>query len=505
MHFNEEQESFIRDRLPELQEVGERNIHFYEEDGTITKISIKEYLESIVPSLIQVNPDLVRLFYSDKKKFQFQFKNLLQKIKKELRVSELESRGDLTKEIKDELHNLIPCADSSNMEKIILVHKETLIRYPYDYRNFLYLLGWEMSDVYQRAIIAKHVYNPRKEERIFQATHEGVEIKFLNTYRQPLWKDRDISDPKIPELFTKFMKHLFPIKDERLYVYDWLHKSLTDRAYVYLVLNGKKGVGKNTFKHFYRALHGPHNFVDGKKSLLTTQFNSQLDECRALVLDEVKYGEDEENVLKEIQNDNVSIEKKGEDATRGSVIHCSIILMNNEAKDNYIAVDSRRFAPMTLGEVKLEEAMTTQDIDLLIGKFKEGHEFYDPEFISQIGHWILKKGRDTRWGKEDCYKGPKFYDLVQTSLSEWRKYIISEVRALKNSDNDIPLLLSNIAESFGKKYKNRKTFPDYTRVVNFCHYYRDKEGKRLLDIREIPEEGDYEVFPFVEASDDDLA
>jgi hypothetical protein len=101
MHFNEEQESFIRDRLPELQEVGDRNIHFYEEDGSVTKISIKEYFESIVPSLIQVNPDLVRLYYSDKKKFHFQFKNLLQKIKKELRVSELEARGDLTKEIKD--------------------------------------------------------------------------------------------------------------------------------------------------------------------------------------------------------------------------------------------------------------------------------------------------------------------------------------------------------------------------------------------------------------------
>lgn len=501
MYFTEEQESFIRDHLPELQEVGERNMHFLDEDGTITKISIKDYLESVIPSVIQTDSNLIRIYYSDKKKFHLQFKNLLLKIKKELRVSELESRGEASKGIKEELHSLVPCADSSNLEKIILVHKETLVRYPYDYKNFLFLLGWEMTDIYSRAIIAKHIYNPRKEEKLFHAIQEGVEIQFLNTYRQPLWKDKEVDDPSLPLLFTKFMEHLFPIPEELEYVYDWLHKSLTDRAYVYLVLNGKKGVGKNTFKHFYRALHGPHNFVDGKKSLLTTQFNSQLDECRALVLDEVRYTEEEENVLKEIQNDNVSIERKGEDATRGSVIHCSIILMNNEAKDNFIAVDSRRFSPMTLGEVKLEEAMHPNEIDLLIGKFKEGHEFYDPEFIAQIGHWIIQKGRNLKWGKEECYKGPRFYDLVQTSLSEWRRFIISEVRALKNSDNDLPLLLSNIAEAFGKKYKSRKTFPDYTRVVNFCHYYRDKEGKRLIDIREIPEEGDYEIFPYVEIDD----
>lgn len=497
--FTESQESFIRDNLPEIQSVSERNIQYIDKNGTVEKISIKDYTETAMGYVYQ-NPELAQIIATNKKQFIVHFKLLLSKIDKEIRLNDMAGKqgGDTVEFIKEELKNLVPCVDISNTEKILLINKDDFRVTPYDPKFFTLLYGWSIPDFCNQGILAKHIYNPRSKERMYKATLGTQEVNFLNVYSPPKWMETSIENPKIPTLFKNFMRHLFPLYEEREYVYDWLHKSLTDRAYVYLVLNGKKGVGKNTFKHFYRALHGTHNFVDGKKSLLTTQFNSQLDECRALVLDEVRYTEDEENVLKEIQNDNVSIERKGEDATRGSVIHCSIILMNNEAKDNFIAVDSRRFSPMTLGDKKLEESLTSEDIDMLIGKFKEDSPYYDPNFIAQIGHWILQKGRNKRWGKEDCYKGPRFHELVQTSLSEWRKYIIAEVRALKNSDNDMPLRLSEIAEAFGKKFKSRKVFPDYTRVVNFCHYYRDKEGKRLLDIKEVPEEGDYEIFPFEE-------
>lgn len=496
MNFNTEQEELVRDILPDIQEVTERNIHYLQDDRTLVKISIKEYFDSVLPSQVRKDPDFYIWLQDHKKEAFLKFKTLLAKISSELRESVVRSgsSSDITKKIT----TLVPCVDPTNLEKIILIDKDTKEKTPYDYKTFNYLLGWEMQDIYSRCMYAKHIYNPRSDKTTYTINYEGQNMEVVNTYRPPHWRKVDIENPTLPPLFIKFFNHLFPIQDEREYVYDWLHKSLTDRAYVYLVLNGKKGVGKNTFKLLFRALHGAHNFVDGKKSLLTTQFNSQLEECRALVLDEIRYTEDEENVLKEIQNDYLSIERKGEDATRGSIIHCSIVLMNNEAKDNYIAVDSRRFSPMQLGDKNLNEVMTEEEISTLLGKLKEEGDEFDLDFVANIGHWILRLGRDPRFGKEADYKGPKFYELVQTSLSEWKKFILLEIANLKRAEGEGSIRLSEIAENFSRKYKSRRTFPDFTRVINFCEYYKDKNGQKYIQIKAMDDEDDFELSPYVE-------
>jgi hypothetical protein len=478
-------------------EANERKFRYF--DGTDTISCTYEFwLNDMMPDLVQIDYNIATKFGNNKKEVIQFFKHLFSKKANEYSKNKRNKNSSNNKSQLEYLKECIPYMDLRDVSKIILVHKDTLKRSPYDWNLLNTKLGWDLQDINMSCKLVKLEYNPRREEKEYEAKQNGDTFPHYNLYNKPEWMEIEVEEPTLHPLFIKFFKHLFPIEEERDYVMDWLYKSLTDRAYVYLVLNGVKGVGKNTFKMLFRALHGKENFVDGKKTLLTSQFNGQLDECRALVLDEVRYTEEEENILKEIQNDNVSIERKGEDATRGSVIHCSMVLMNNEAKDNFIAVDSRRFSPMQLGDKPLTDSMSEEDIDLLLGKLKEEDSRYDLDFIANIGHWILQNGRNERWGKEAPYKGPKFYELVQTSLSEWRKFLVKKVAELRKDEiYHEGFLLSELAEEFHRKYKGRKIFPDFTRVLNFVEYYRDNKGKRFLTYRAIDdEEIDYEILAF---------
>ena len=132
-----------------------------------------------------------------------------------------------------------------------------------------------------------------------------------------------------------------------------MYAALFNRAYTFLILCGAGGIGKNRLKLVNKALHGHHNAIDGKKSTFTERFNSQLYDCTEAWFDELTYTMDMENVMKEIQNDTISIERKGIDATRSTKIYASSVISNNKPRDNYIAFDARKFVPLQLTNNRL--------------------------------------------------------------------------------------------------------------------------------------------------------
>jgi len=344
------------------------------------------------------------------------------------------------------------------------------------------------------------VYEPRKKRGVFNMNFQGQKHQVFNVYIPPKWnklRDRENKKVKPPALFTKLVNHLFPIQEEREYFYDWAYASLYKRAFVYLILCGIPGSGKNRLKLVMRALHGHINSVDGKKSTLTERFNSQLSEATLAWFDELSYNAEMENVMKELQNDSIAIERKGIDATKGTRIHASLVISNNKARDNFIAMDARKFVPLVVNNQRLETSMTHAEINELTEKVEnEDGPNFDKRFLAQIANWLWMRGDRRKYPNLE-YKGPMFWRLALSSMTRWQKKAVYLVYDKNNRDERYgwdekkkAFLWSAMEEKVGRKNGDRSLqFPDFTSVSAFFDIFRDGSGRKAFSTE--PVKGDF--------------
>lgn len=341
-------------------------------------------------------------------------------------------------------------------------------------------------------------YAPRAKKGVMKKTFEdNNEVDVFNTYVPPRWKrceDYKKLPDRLPPLFDKLVKHLFPIPEEREYFFSWLYYSMFKRAFVYLILCGPPGTGKNRLKLVMRALHGHVNTIDGKRSTLVERFNSQLADSTLAWFDELHYEMEMENMMKELQNDSISIERKGIDATRSTNVHASLVISNNKPRDNYIAFDARKFAPLQLTQSRLEASMDPAEIAELTAKVETPDSpDFDIDFIAQIAKWVRAHGRSPKWPHLE-YKGPMFYKLAHTSMSRWQKKAATLVLDSANvnmssrivTDDKKGFLWSTLSESATRKNGDRSLqFPDYTTVKHFFDIFVDSHGRKAFKTSEI--------------------
>lgn len=362
-------------------------------------------------------------------------------------------------------------------------------------------------------------YKPRSKPGIIEIKNTKTkEVEnILNTYIPPEWmqwrkehyNEWEKLSGKPPVLFMKMLKHLFPRAEDRRYFYAWLYASMFTRSYVYLVLQGAPGAGKNRLKLVLRALHGDENTVDGKKSSLTERFNSQLSHGTLAWFDELKYDSDMENVMKEIQNDYLSIERKGVDATRSSIIYTSMVISNNKPRDNYIAFDARKFAPLEISTSNLNDTMTFDEIEELTQKVESGKEGFDVKYVAQIAKWIMRVGKRNMetWPVLE-YKSPYFWVLAHTSMTRWQKKAITALVDKKSGtrigwDEEAEAhIWSKVEEKITKRSNdNTSTFPDYSSVRAFFDVFRDGNGEKAFETEPVPGQnimGDFYIKPLTE-------
>lgn len=331
-------------------------------------------------------------------------------------------------------------------------------------------------------------YMPRGTRGITEIESDGRKETIFNMYTPPEWTRYDrwnkLPD-KLPVEFDKLVKHLFPIEEERMFFFAWLHDSLFKRSFTFLILCGAPGTGKNRLKLVMRALHGHVNTTDGKKSTLVERFNSQLSESTLAWFDELHYDHDMENTMKELQNDSISIERKGVDATRATKIHSSIVISNNKPRDNYIAFDARKFAPLVIREERLEKSMSSEEIDRLTQKVEDPKsDTYDVAWIAQIAKWIKKHGSSRRWPHLE-YRGPMFWKLAHTSMTRWQKkavmLILESTRGTGYDATKGAYLWSTLQEKVQRKNGDRSLqFPDFTSVRAFFEVFRDGLGRKAF-------------------------
>lgn len=351
-------------------------------------------------------------------------------------------------------------------------------------------------------------YHPRKASGVFEVINNGETECIYNTHTPAKWQkyqnSKNIPD-SLPPLFEKLVNHLFPIPAEREYFYCWLYYSLFNRAFVYLVLCGKPGTGKNRLKLVLRALHGHSNTADGKRSTLTERFNSQLSNATLVWFDELRYTEKMENTLKEIQNDTISVERKGVDTTLSTKIHASLVISNNKPSDNFITFDARKFAPLKVNSKGLKSSMTSKEIDELTMKVEdESSDSFDPMFLAQIAKWIKKHGLSKKWPHLE-YKGPMFWRLAHSSMTPWQKILIStllnpETYSTRFGDmwDGKRLCWSKLQKKLTRGQEGGSRLQDSSTVKDFLSIFRDEKGKILFSTSPIPGReilGDFYITP----------
>lgn len=330
----------------------------------------------------------------------------------------------------------------------------------------------------------------------------GTTHDFFNVYipaEWKLWKDRNPDQwDKIPDSppdeIIRTLKHLIPDRKEREYLYAWIYTSLTSRSFVYLVLCGDPGVGKNRLKLLINALHGKTNLVDGKKETFganESKFNSQMENNTLVWFDELKYGPDMEPRMKEYQNTNIAIEKKGVDATQSSEIYSSMVISNNYPRDNYLLFNSRKFAPLVLGTGPLTQALNPDEIAAFSAKLDVHAKTFDVRYAAQIAKWILKIGKKylKDWPNLE-YQGPKFWELAHSSMSRWQKIAVQSLTTKTNrgpfpgwDERKKAYLWSKVEEALRRKKEyESKDYRDPNTVRNFFESYRDTDGKIIFDV-----------------------
>lgn len=372
---------------------------------------------------------------------------------------------------------------------------------------YLTAMGLKHEDAILQARHTHLIYDPRGDKGMSEVKGRAEQLSVFNTYVPPLWVGYKCKsgDPVIPELIRKVIKHVLPSKDERTYFYAWMYMSVFKRAPTYLVLNGDPGIGKNRLKLLMRALHGYDNTPDGKKSSLTERFNSQVERTTLLWFDELRYDERMENILKEMQNETMSIEKKGIDATRSTKIYASMVISNNYPRDNYIQFDARKFAPLDLNPKRLETSMSTEEIDTFTKMFEfEDSDTFDVEALAQFARWLKRYGPSyVKKYKNMEYKGPRFWFLAHTSMSKWQMAIIQYFYVEKKSfAPDIMkkdgFLWSQIETLVKRKMGRGYQWPHIETIRRFLQIYHGLDGKQGFQITPLGGlESDFYVKPLL--------
>jgi energy-coupling factor transporter ATP-binding protein EcfA2 len=391
----------------------------------------------------------------------------------------------------------------------VVMRSDTVL--PFSGEMFLGVMGVKKEELFMVGEPVKVTYAPRISDRFFNARVVGYRdtVKHLNLFTSQSWLD--ITSKKALEMgppteFIELLEHLIPLSADRDFVIHWLYRSLVARARTFLILCGDPGVGKTTLKEVFKGLHGPENTGDGKKSTISGQFNSQLARGTLLWFDELKYGEGDENFMKEMPNDTMAIEFKGQDINTSTDIHNSYIISNNKPRDNYIAMDSRKFCPVKITKTRLDKIWSTGKIDNFKAKFNPKDKRYSEEYIAQIGYWIFKEG-PKHAGKyiNDEYESPKLYELRHTSLSKWKKRLVDVLNLMDDRGTDLREVQKIASDTFEKqpiskftyqyldswwskynsKVKSNLTLPEESTVEAFLTVYKNLEGKKICEVEEV--------------------
>lgn len=186
----------------------------------------------------------------------------------------------------------------------------------------------------------------------------------INTFRFP--DHNKTADGEI-ETFRKFLKHLFPIEEERQWIVKWLARMIQYpgvRSFVTPVnITSQTGTGRGLFLEIIVALMGSNNTHDVSKDDLEGRFNAFMANNIVAVVQEIKAttGKDKYQIwekMKSMLADTRSgIQGKGNDSYTSSIYSNFIMFSNNIDALPLDSINERRIYAMEGPENKCTDEM----------------------------------------------------------------------------------------------------------------------------------------------------
>ena len=217
-------------------------------------------------------------------------------------------------------------------------------------------------------------YDPFKRERVYE---NGDLITYFNTYEPPKWMLDEYGQylkyvekvDTIPKRYEKFFKHLTDDKkSEYDYILSWLANAIQNRNFCVLSAIGAPGIGKGVLGEIMVGLVGSSNFCKTDNRLIRKDFNSQFKNKRLVFCDEINIKKtDHMNKFKDLINQRIEIEGKGENAVN-SENFASIYIASNNMDSLFVPENDRRFSIIELTSKRLDIIFNSQEIYELISE-----------------------------------------------------------------------------------------------------------------------------------------
>lgn len=267
-------------------------------------------------------------------------------------------------------------------------------------------------------------YIPKQKYGLTTVSGETV----FNNYKAPAWLQEFLRNNKpipvvtaIPDIYRKFLIHLVD-NDEASYEYilDWIAISLQARNLTYLTTIGRSGIGKGFLGRIIEALHGRQNSVMAEFSQINSNFTALFNEKTFIYLNEVNNMSAKEYALLKMQNeDERKSEQKGIDA---EIVqnYANIYISSNNMDAIKLDSDDRRFSIVNLSEVKLQDAMTQDEIKELAPKRDETSTHFE-----QLAYYLMQRPYEPKWAVE-VFKSEQTKKINDAAAFDWEKWIIDD-------------------------------------------------------------------------------
>ena len=322
----------------------------------------------------------------------------------------------------------------------------------------------------------RFVYNPYKYDTSYDLKlDKATEIKVLNSYvptssiRKALEESGSRTDDvELPVFFKKFCDHLFLENQEQIdHFLDQLYLMFFKRCELFMCFITGTGVGKQFLFDVLSALLGPGNAKVASRSLMRSNFNSDLEDTRLLFFDEFPINMSNHMELKRLANDRQPIEKKGLSPENKKVFY-SCMTGHNSLSSFYVESGDRRFQFYDCTDVKWSEASTEEErVAFYSDMVKQGPQAH------QLLAYIYDRGESRDIDPHYLIKSKTFYEAVEESTPSWLRVALEH--ALKGKESVSMLTINKEASA-----RDRNYIPEKKSTLNkHLEKYEYREGVKV--------------------------
>ena len=304
------------------------------------------------------------------------------------------------------------------------------------FRKELKMLGDEAYEKWFAEHLVVGMYEYKPWQPVLEKNRERIYV--LNSYKTPTWHNPGDhlgarTWERLSPLMRCFYIHLFPIDEQRAYVFNWMRctiqctraKRSKPKLSTYLTLIGKSGAGKGVFaEHHLKFLHGASNCYQLNVGKITGVFTMSSFYKRTLAVFNEASIKDEQSydIVKSLESIDQDVEVKGETADMHRTFYNIVWCCNHKDKMRYLAPDDRRFSILDITEDALLDKKVIDPItgDEIVFTREAIEELCSNEkLLLELVEFVLNGQADFTLA-ETAFKGSKNEaDIRRSSRPAW--------------------------------------------------------------------------------------